>query len=90
MKKEFEKHMGKTVVLDTPFSWLYIGKLAKILSDCVVLTEADAHDTKDTGTSKEVYIFETRKTGVKANREKVYVSFDHIVSFSDLEDIKSF
>ena len=90
MKKSLEHHLGKPVVLDTPNTWLYIGTLDAILEDGIVLKQADAHDTQDTSTSKEVYIFETRTTGIKVNREKVTVSLDQIVSFSLLEDIKSF
>jgi hypothetical protein len=35
-------------------------------------------------------VFESRDTGIKMNRNRVFVSIEYIVSFSLLEDIKNF
>lgn len=90
MKKNLEKCKGKPVVIDTNSSWLYIGILKEVSHNTAVLEEVDAHDTRDSETSKELYVYDTRTTGIKPNRMRVYINLDRVVSFSLLEDVKAF
>jgi small nuclear ribonucleoprotein (snRNP)-like protein len=90
MKKELETFINQRVVVDTSSSLIYIGTLAKVTDNCAVLSDADVHEDTDSLTSKELYIFETRTTGVKSNRENVYINLNYVVSFSPLEDVKRF
>ncbi len=90
MKKDLETFIGKRMVLDTRSSWIYIGMLEKITDHCAVLGDADVHDATDSATSKEVYIFETRITGIKSNRRTVHINLEYVVSFSQLEDVNKF
>ena len=90
MKAELKKHIKEKVVLDTRSSWIYIGILDQVTGHCAVLTDVDVHDNTDTATSKDRYVFESRDTGIKTNRDRVFVRIDYIVSFSLLKDIKNF
>ncbi len=90
MKTDLESHIGQCIVLDTRSSWIYIGVLEAVTDGCALLSDADAHDNQDTATTKELYIYETRQTGVRSNRKRVYVDLGHVVSFSLLDDIKQF
>ncbi len=90
MKKELETFINQSIVVDTRSSMIYIGTLKKVTENCAVLIDTDVHDNTDSSTSKEVYIFETRTTGVKSNRETVYINLKYMVSFSPLEDVKKF
>ncbi len=90
MKEILKKFLKKTVVIDTRSSWVYMGVLKTVLDDAVELTEVDVHDSKDTSTSKEVYVLESRRTGIKSSRDRVFINLDYIVSFSLLEDVKHF
>ena len=90
MKNELESLIGKCVVLDTRSSWIFIGVLEKVTEGCILLSQADAHDNQDTATTKELYIYESRLTGVRSNRSRVYVDAGHVISFSLLDDIKQF
>jgi len=90
MKEAFERYLNQRIVIDTKSAWIYIGTLEEILSGCVKLSEVDAHNNKDVVTSKELYVLESKKTGIKVNRNLAFVSFNHVVSFSPLEDIKYF
>ncbi len=90
MKKELEKHIKKKIVLDTCSSWIYIGQLEKVTDNCAILSQADVHDGTDTSTSKELYLFESKTTGIKSNRNFVYVNLDYVISFSLFDDIKEF
>lgn len=90
MKQALEHFAGKQVVVDTRSSFVYIGTLDKITGGCAVLSNVDVHDGTDSSSSKELYIFESRTTGVRSNRESVFINLEYIVSFSPLEDVKQF
>ena len=82
--------IGKVVVVDTDASWVYVGRLESIDNDSVLLTGVDAHDKNDIEISKEKYILDTRRHGVKDNRKKTYVLRNRVVSICDLEDVVKF
>jgi hypothetical protein len=77
----------KDVVLDTRGPLLYIGTLKAIGVCFYTLVDADVHDIADSSTSKEVYIMEAAKHGVRKNRESVLVRKTEIVSLSLLGDV---
>ena len=90
MKQMLEKFLKKKIVFDTRSSWVYIGRLEKVVGGCAVLSEVDVYDSTQTSTTKERYVMESNLSGVKANRERAYINIDYVVSFSLLEDVKKF
>ena len=90
MKEVLKKHLKKKVVLDTRSSWVYIGILEEILDTCVLLSDVDVHDNESIRSTKECYILDSKKTGIKSNRTKAYVNLDYVISFSLLDDVKYF
>lgn len=90
MKQALKKYLNKKIVIDTRSAWVYIGILDEILDNCIVLSEADVHDSNAVQTTKEFYVLESKKTGIKSNRHKVYVNMEFIVSFSSLDEVKHF
>ncbi|MEN8222412.1 MAG: hypothetical protein ABFR36_04050 [Acidobacteriota bacterium] len=90
MKDDLKKFVKKKIVIDTRSSWIYIGTLKSIGTDSIELSDVDVHDSRDTPTTKEIYLLDSKKTGIKSNRESVHINIDYIVSFSPLEDVKSF
>ena len=79
--------VGQQVVVDTDSHHLYIGKLASIDSEVLELTEADVHDSQTTTTSRDLYIINTAKLGIKKNREHVLVRTARVLSLSRLQDV---
>ena len=90
MEESLNEFIGEKIVIDTKSSWSYIGKLEEVLSDSVILTDVDVHDNNDTTATKEIYLVNSRKTGIVSNRDKVYVSMGYIVSFSPFDSVKKF
>ena len=90
MKSDLEEYLNKKVVIDSTASWIYIGVLKRVTDHCVVLSNVDAHDNTDTATSKELYVFESKTTGIKSNRKTVHINLSRVVSFSLLDDVKEF
>ncbi|MEW4527529.1 hypothetical protein [Maioricimonas sp. JC845] len=79
--------MGQNVVLDVVAQYVYIGRLAGSDHKYLVLEEADVHDLRDTTTTRELYVLDSRRHGVSVNRQRVLVSRDQIVSLSALDDV---
>ena len=80
-------YVGSVVVLDTATPLLYIGTLEQVHDGFLTLTDVDVQDSKQMNSSKELYILEARKFGVKKNRHRVEVRGDVIVSISKLEEV---
>jgi hypothetical protein len=90
MKEDLEQYLKQKIVLDTRSSWIYIGVLEAVTNSSAVLSKVDVHDSKATSTSKELYVLESKTTGIKANRNLVYINLDYVVSFSSMDDVIQF
>ena len=82
--------IGTVVVVDTDSSFVYLGTLARVEATFVVLKDVDAHDRRESPSTKEQYIIDTKKFGVKPNRKEVNVRKELIVSISKLDDVLGF
>lgn len=80
-------YVGKDVVLDTGGTLLFLGRLAKVSEDIFTLEDADVHDSSEGQGTKEVYILEARRHGIKKNRRRVLVRAAEVVSISLLQDV---
>ena len=78
---------GQVVVIDVEAPYVYAGTLADFDAHHIVLENADVHDLRDAGTTRELYVLETRTHGVRANRQKVLVCREHVISISALDDV---
>ena len=85
--ERFRTLIGRKVVLDTDSQQLYIGHLASVDNEFLDLVEADVHDVQSTNTTRDMYIINTAKFGIKKNRERVLVMTVRVVSVSLLEEI---
>ena len=81
------KWIGQVVVVDTNSSYVYLGTLAGVADHFVMLNDVDAHDRSEGSSTKEKYVMEAKRFGVKANRKEVSVRKAVIVSLSRLEDV---
>jgi hypothetical protein len=82
--KEF---IGQNVVIDVETQYVLLGRLAEIRSDWVVLNQADVHDLRDSKTTRELYVLDSRTDGIRANRKRVMLPVNQVVSVSLLEDV---
>lgn len=84
---ELQKLIGREVVVDVLAPYVYLGLLVGSDHRYLVLEGADVHDLRDTNTTRDLYVLDSRRHGVSANRNRVLVSRDQVVSISKLEDI---
>jgi hypothetical protein len=83
----FEQFAGKQVVVDTDSDLYYIGVLTDINANFVTLANADVHHGDESTTTRETYIMDSKKYGVRENRKTVKILLARIVSVSLLEDV---
>jgi len=77
---------NQVIVIDTSGSIIVLGRLMKIASDCLVLQDADVHDCQEGYSSKELYVINALKYGIRPNRKKVYIPKSTVTAVSAIED----
>ena len=78
---------GRQVVLDLASQYVSIGTLAGADHRYLILEEADVHDLRDSTTTRELYVLDCKRHGIGANRRRVLVRRDEVVSLSALDDV---
>lgn len=82
--------IGEIVVVDTDSRFVYLGTLAVADPHYLRLVDVDVHEALDVGSSKERYIHDARKIGVRPTRKMAWVNGAKVMSISRLEDIEQF
>jgi hypothetical protein len=78
---------GKVVVVDTDSRLVFLGTLSDVTSDFLKLKDVDVHDGAETSTSKERYIMDCKRFGVRPSRKEASVRISTVVSLSLIEDV---
>jgi small nuclear ribonucleoprotein (snRNP)-like protein len=84
---DWGRFLGRIVVVDTDSSFLYLGTLKAVSDHFVVLEGVDVHDRRETPTTKEKYVLDAKRYGVRPNLKDVSIRKSVIVSLSRLEDV---
>jgi hypothetical protein len=79
--------VGREVVIDTASPYVILGRLSSWDEQLLVLEKADVHDLRDTTTTRENYIVDSLRHGIRINRRRVFVSRRDVVCLSALEDV---
>ena len=85
--EDWKPFVGQVVVVDTDSMFVYLGTLDRVEDHFLVLKDVDAHDRRESPSTKEQYIMDTKKFGVKANRKEVSVRKSLVISVSKLDDV---
>ena len=86
----WETLLGKVVVVDTDSRFVYLGLLDRVEIEFLVMKDVDVHDRRESPSTKEQYVMDSKKFGVKPNRKEVNVRKSQVVSVSKLDDIVGF
>jgi hypothetical protein len=82
-----EEFLEKKVVIDLRSPFVCLGTLLRFDELHLELANADLHDLRDTQTSRENYVAESRASGIKRNRRKVLIVRADIVAVTAFDDI---
>jgi len=83
----FEQLQGREIVIDVSSPFVYLGRLTGCDGGYLILEQADVHDLRDTTKTREIYVVDSRRLGIRVNRERVFVRITEIVSLSALDDV---
>ncbi len=82
-----ETLVGKKIVVDLSSRYVCLGRLHAYDEHFLELHSADLHDLRDSDTTRENYVAESRATGIKRNRKRVFLVRTEIVGISLLADV---
>ncbi|MCE9583286.1 MAG: hypothetical protein K8T20_12420 [Planctomycetes bacterium] len=83
----FAPFVGADVVVDTTSSYVFIGRLKEVTTLAMTITDVDVHDRAESPSTKERYVMEAKKFGIKTNRKSVTVRLETVLCVSKLEDV---
>ncbi|MFQ5411127.1 MAG: hypothetical protein ACE5EC_02480 [Phycisphaerae bacterium] len=79
--------IGRKVVLDTAGPITFLGTLDALEPDGFWLKNADIRDRNEGHATKEQYAVKAAKNGIRANRRRIFVFREVVISCSALEDV---
>jgi hypothetical protein len=82
-----EELVGQKVVVDLKSTYVCLGTLLRFDERFLELKGADLHDLRDTQSTREIYVVDSRRTGIKRNRKRVLVMFQDVIAVGKLEDV---
>jgi hypothetical protein len=79
--------IGQKVVIDLRSQYVCLGTLTRADDHFLELKNADLHDLRDTDTTRENYVAESKATGIKRNRRRMFLVRPEIVAIAALDDV---
>jgi hypothetical protein len=82
-----ESLLGRPVVLDLASPYVIMGTYRGTDALLYIVENADVHDLRDTSTTRELYVLDSKRHGINPNRRRVLVRCEGVVSISLLADV---
>ena len=87
MLTELASLVGQVVVLDLRSQYVCLGTLVDVGNQYFTLADADLHDFRDSTATREVYVYDSVRLGIRRNRARVHVLRDEVVAVARFTDI---
>lgn len=82
-----DEYIGQLVVCDLRESYLAIGILRGYSSEHLRLEGVDLHDHNEANSTKDIYLIETKRYGVRQNRAKLDIPRRLMIAICRLDDV---
>lgn len=79
--------IGEVVVADFRSSYVCFGTLVRVDHEFLEIKDADLHDFRDSQATREVYVYDSMRLGIRRNRARVLIKRDEVVAIAKLHDI---
>jgi hypothetical protein len=79
--------VGEVIVVDLKSTYVCLGTLAGADEQFLDLRDADLHDFRDSTATREVYIYDSVRFGIRRNRARVLLRQDDVVAITRFADI---
>ena len=82
-----ESWLGQAVVIDLRSPYVCLGKLVGVDAEFLDIRDADLHDFRDSPATREIYVFDSARLGIRRNRARVLLRRDEVVAVSRVADV---
>lgn len=82
-----EPLIGQVVVVDLVSPYVCLGTLAGFDRDYFDLRDADLHDFRDSPKTRELYVYDSVRLGIRRNRARVLVRRSEVVAVTRFSDV---
>jgi hypothetical protein len=79
--------LGQIVVVDLRSTYVCLGTLISCDVQFLELEDADLHDFRDSPATREVYVYDSVRLGIRRNRSRVLIRRDEVVAITRFADI---
>jgi hypothetical protein len=79
--------IGQVVVLDLSSPYVCIGTLSGIDDRFFRVLDADLHDFRDSPVTRENYVFDSLRLGIRRNRTDVLIRREEVVAITRFGDL---
>ena len=83
----FLELVGQVVVVDLRSTYVCLGTLVGGDDKYLDIVDADLHDFRDSTATREIYVYDSARYGIRRNRSRVIVRTDDVVAISRFADI---
>jgi hypothetical protein len=74
--------IGQVVVIDMHSSYVCLGTLVGADRTFLDVIDADLHDFRDSAATREIYVYDSLRLGIRRNRARVLVRRDEFVAIT--------
>jgi len=82
-----EPMVGQVVVVDLNAPYVCLGTLVRHDAVYLELADVDLHDLRDSAASREVYIYDSVRLGIRRNRARLLLRIEQVVALTRFADI---
>ncbi|HEU5116189.1 MAG TPA: hypothetical protein VFT74_05875 [Isosphaeraceae bacterium] len=82
-----DEFRGRVVVLDLRSPYVCLGTLTGADEEFLELRNADLHDFRDSSATRETYVYDSVRLGIRRNRERVLVRREDVVAIGLFDEI---
>jgi small nuclear ribonucleoprotein (snRNP)-like protein len=79
--------IGQIVVVDLRSPFVCLGTLTNCDEQFLEIWDADLHDFRDSPATREIYVHDSVRLGIRRNRSRVLVRQDEVVAVTRFGDI---
>jgi len=79
--------IGQAIIADLKAPYVCLGTLVRLDHEFLEITDADLHDFRDSAASREVYIYDSVRLGIRRNRARVFLRRDEVVALTRFADV---
>ena len=81
--------IGQVVVVDLRSTYVCLGTLIAGDDSFLEMIDADFHDFRDSTATREIYVYDSARYGIRRNRARILLRLDDVVAITRFADIAS-